>query len=75
MLSDTEFKGEGPAPSGSRPPLNIRYPISMSRQYLISDSGIENCYPTTCIQNMASLAVVMFVAMEKNMEKKVTKIS
>ena len=21
MLSDTEFKGEGPAPSGSRPPL------------------------------------------------------
>ena len=23
MLSDTEFKGEGPAPSGSRPPLLI----------------------------------------------------
>ena len=23
MLSDTEFKGEGPAPSGSRPPLVI----------------------------------------------------
>ena len=21
LLSDTEFKGEGPAPSGSRPPL------------------------------------------------------
>ena len=21
MLSDTDFKGEGPAPSGSRPPL------------------------------------------------------
>ena len=25
MLSDTEFKGEGPAPSGSRPPLVIIY--------------------------------------------------
>ena len=29
----------------------------MSRQYLISDSGIENCYPTTCTMKVYNFNV------------------
>ena len=45
MLSDTEFKGEGPAPSGSGPPLGRRERVRERRRERKKENGVPELKP------------------------------